>query len=99
VAGKDWAVTGTGIGTFNVTTLGSYQATYGSGDNTDVTTASPGTVASNSLRFNGASATLTLPGGTSTIGSGGILMSSVASGAMTINSGTLQGASGGRTWS
>ncbi len=105
VGGTDWAtndgtnIVALGAGSYTLTSVaGTTMANY-SGANIDVDNSAglvSGVIAPNTLRFNAASAnTVTLAAGTSTITSGGIVVSSnVGNNLSTITGGTLQGASG-----
>jgi len=93
IGGTDWAVSN-GTSIVSLTTAGgSYtNDTWASGNNTDVTS-SGGNPASgsttNSLRFNSAGAKALTLSGTNTLQSGGILMTSGNSGAISLTGGTL----------
>jgi len=96
VNGTDFASVSSG----SVVALPTYNPdSYTSTDNTDVTALnpSPSAIASNSLRFNTAQTnTLTLPSGTSTIGTGGLLVSAnVGVNNTVITGGTLTGSASG----
>jgi len=83
----DWAAR---EGTAGVKAFTAYDLTFGSGNNTNVTTGSTlgGDEAAASLKF-GAAAALNLGGNTLTVENGGILISSTAGGPVSITNGTL----------
>ena len=99
--GADWAVNSTGGADGAVGALASYAVnvfTDGTSNTVVSGAQSPGSpVNVNSLRFNSAGATLTLPAGASVIQSGGILVTpNVGAGALSITgAGTLSGPGGG----
>jgi fibronectin-binding autotransporter adhesin len=95
VGGTDWA---TNNGTNIVAYTGYTADTWSAGTNTNVTASNTITNDSttHSLRFNTAAATTLTLGGTNTITSGGILVTStVGNNLTTITGGTLRGSSGG----
>ncbi|MHA3773695.1 autotransporter-associated beta strand repeat-containing protein [Verrucomicrobiota bacterium sgz303538] len=95
VAGANWAVSGaTATAAGNITALSSYTTdTWASDKNTDVTSGGGNPLSgatTNSLRFNAATAKTLQLTGTSTINTGGILVTpTVAGNATTITGGTL----------
>lgn len=96
VGGNTWAVSGSGATAGAISGLSAYSATFTAGTDVDAPagTSAPGAMTINSLRFNQAAGAAVNTGGNLTVATGGILMTSAVTSAVSINNNNLTSGNG-----
>lgn len=96
VGGNTWAVSGSGATAGVVSGLSTYSSTFTAGTDVDAPagTSAPGAMTINSLRFNQSGGATVNTGGNLTIATGGILMTSAVTSAVSINNNNLTSGNG-----